>query len=152
MHITNHAIGFGVATVLGLCTVVPAGASPVLSNTAAVKSAAENTVTEVRWGIRRGVARAAVATGVGLAVAGAARSYGYGYGYPYSYGYQSYSYGYPSSYGYAGYGTSYAPYNYGYGGYSYNSGYTPGYYGYASAALPVVWRDAHTIVADRRRA
>jgi hypothetical protein len=81
----------------------------------AVKSAAENTVTEVRWGIRRGVARAAVATGVGLAVAGAARSYGYGYGYPYSYGYQSYSSGYPSSYGYAGYSTSYAPYSYNYG-------------------------------------
>ena len=131
MHITNHAIGFGVATVLGLCAVVPAGASPVLSNTAAVKAAADNMVTEVRWGIRRGVARAAVATGVGLAVAGAARSYAYGY--PYSYGYQSYSYGYPSSYGYAGYSTSYAPYNYNYGysGYSYNYGYTqPGYYGY----------------------
>jgi hypothetical protein len=132
MHITNHAIGFGVATVLGLCAVVPAGASPVLSNTAAVKSAADNTVTQVRYGIRRGVARAAVATGVGLAVAGAARSYAYGYGYPSSYGYQSYSYGYPSSYGYAGYSTGYAPssYNYGSGGYSYNYGYTPGYSGY----------------------
>jgi hypothetical protein len=132
MNITNHAIGFGAATVLGLCAVVPAGASPVLSNTAAVKSAADNTVTQVRYGIRRGVARAAVATGVGLAVAGAARSYAYGYGYPSSYGYQSYSYGYPSSYGYAGYSTGYAPssYNYGYGGYSYNYGYTPGYYRY----------------------
>jgi len=132
MHITNHAFGFGVATVLGLCAVAPLGAAPVLSNTAALKSAADNSVTEVRWGIRRGVARAAVATGVGLAVAGAARSYAYGYGYPYNYGYQSYNYGYPSSYGYAGYSTSSAPYsyNYGYGGYSYNYGYAPGYYGY----------------------
>jgi hypothetical protein len=129
MHITNHAIGFSVATVLGLCAVAPVSASPVLSNTAALKSAADNAVTEVRYGIRRGVARAAVATGVGLAVAGAARSYAYGYP---GYGYQSYSYGYPSSYGYAGYSTSYAPntYNYGYGGSSYNYGYTPGYYGY----------------------
>ena len=131
MHITNHAIGFGVATMLGLCAVAPVSAAPVLSNTAALKSAADNTITEVRWGVRRrGVARAAVATGVGLAVAGAARSYAYGY--PYSYGYQSYGYGYPSSYGYAPYSTSYAPYsyNYGYSGYSYNYGYTPGYYGY----------------------
>jgi hypothetical protein len=125
MHITNHAIGFGVATVLGLCAVAPASAALVLSNTAALKSAADNSVTEVRYGIRRGVARAAVATGVGLAVAGAARSYPYGYGYPNSYGYQSYNYGYPSSYGYTGYSTSYAPssYNYGYGVYSYNYGY-----------------------------
>jgi hypothetical protein len=130
MHITNHAFGFGVVTVLGLCAAAPVSAAPVLSNTAALKSAADNSVTEVRWGIRRGVVRAAVATGVGLAVAGAARSYAYGYGYPY--GYQSYNYGYPSSYGYAGYSTSYAPYsyNYGYGGYSYNYGYSPGYYGY----------------------
>jgi hypothetical protein len=119
MHITNHAFGLGVAAVLGLCAVAPASAAPVLSNTAALKSAANTSVTEVRWGIRRGVARAAVATGVGLAVAGAATSYAYGY--PYSYGYQSYNYGYPSSYGYA---------NYGYGGYNYNYGYTPGYYGY----------------------
>ena len=132
MHITNHAIGFGVATVLGLYALAPVSAAPVLSNTAALKSAADNSVTEVRWGVRRrGLARAAVATGVGLAVAGAARSYAYGY--PYGYGYQSYSYGYPSSYGYAPYSTSYAPYsyNYGYSGYSYNYGYTQsGYYGY----------------------
>ena len=125
MHITNRAISFGVATMLGLCAVAPVSASPMLSNAAALKSAADNTVTEVRYGIRRGVARAAVATGVGLAVAGAARSYPYGYGYPNSYGYQSYNYGYPSSYGYTGYSTSYAPssYNYGYGVYSYNYGY-----------------------------
>ena len=132
MPITNHAIGFGVATVLGLYALAPVSAAPVLSNTAALKSAADDSVTEVRWGVRRrGLARAAVATGVGLAVAGAARSYAYGY--PSGYGYQSYSYGYPSSYGYAPYSTSYAPssYNYGYSGYSYNYGYTqPGYYGY----------------------
>src|SRR5262249_51236807 len=125
MHITNQAIGFGVATVLGLCVVAPATGAPVLSNTAALKSATDNAVTDVRWGVRRRVARAAVATGVGLAVAGAARSYAYGY--PYGYGYQSYNYGYPASYGYAGYSTGYAPYsyNYGYGGYSYKKPVTP---------------------------
>ena len=96
MHISNHAFGFGVATVLGLCAAAPVSAAPVLSNTAALKSTADNSVTEVRWGIRRGVARAAVATGVGLAVAGAARSYAYGsgYGYPYNYGYSPGYYGY----------------------------------------------------------
>jgi hypothetical protein len=129
---TKCTISVGFAAALVLFPMASPSAAPVLSNTAAVKSAADNSVTEVRYGIRRGVARAAVATGVGLAVAGAARSYAYGYGYPSSYGYQSYSYGYPSGYGYAGYSTSYAPYNYnyGYGGYSYNYGYTPGYYGY----------------------
>jgi hypothetical protein len=137
-----------VATVLGLCTVVPAGASPVLFNTAAVKSAAENTVTEVRWGIRRGVARAAVATGVGLAVAGAARSYGYGY--PYSYG--------PTATGtrpvMATPGT--APATPLITTVTAVTAITPGTRrdttDTASAALPAVWRDAHTTVADRGRA
>jgi hypothetical protein len=154
MHITNHAIGFRVATVLGLCAVAPVSAAPVLSNTAALKSAADNSVTEVRYGIRRGVARAAVATGVGLAVAGAARSYGYGYGYPYSYGYQSYNYGYPSSYGYAGYSTSYAP-----SATTTATAVTATITGtrrdttdmVVPAALPAGWRDAHTI-AERCRA
>jgi hypothetical protein len=130
MHITNHIMGFGVAAVLGLCATAPVSAAPVLSNTAVLKSAADNTITEVRY-VRRGFARAAtraaVATGVGLAVAGAAASYAYGY--PSGYGYQSYSYGYPSSYSYAPYGTGnygYAP-NYGYSGYG---GYGYGGYGY----------------------
>ena len=137
MHITNYSIGFGVATVVGLCCVAPVGAAPVLTNTAALKAAADNPITEVRY-IRRGWARAAVATGVGLAVAGAvARTASYAYGYPYGYGYQSYGYGYPSSYGYAPYSTGsygYAPYgyNYGYGGNGYNYGYTGGYYGYGA--------------------
>src|SRR6516225_5445395 len=111
MYITNYSIGFGVATVVGFCFLAPVSAAPALTNTAALKAAAaaNNTITEVRY-IRRGWARAAVATGVGLAVAGtvagAAGSYAYGspygYGYPsYGYGYPSYGYGYPSSYGYA---------------------------------------------------
>jgi hypothetical protein len=119
MHITNYSIGIVAATVLGICVVAPVNASPVLTNTAALKSATDNTITEVRY-IRRGWARAAVATGVGLAVAGAVASYAYGY--PYSYGYPSYSYGYSS--GYAPYGYN----NYGYSGYS----YSPGYYGYGA--------------------
>jgi hypothetical protein len=132
MHITNYSIAFGVATVVGFCFFAPVNAAPALTNTAAIKAAADNTITEVRY-IRRGWARAAVATGVGLAVAGAAASYAYGY--PYGYGYPSYGYGYPSSYGYAPYSSGsygYTPYgyNYGYGTYGYNYGYTPGYHGY----------------------
>ena len=133
MNITNYSIGFGVATVVGFCFVAPVSAAPALTNAAALKvvAAANSTITEVRY-IRRGWARAAVATGVGLAVAGAVTG---AYGYPYGYGYPSYGYGYPSSYGYAPYSSSsygYAPYgyNYGYGGYGYNYGYTGGYYGY----------------------
>jgi hypothetical protein len=140
MRITNYSIGFGAATAVGLCLVAPVSAAPVLTNTATLKEAADNTITEVRY-IRRGWARAAVATGVGLAVAGAvagaAASYAYGYPYgygAYGYGYPSYGSGYPSSYGYASYSSGsygYAPYsyNYGYGGYAYNYG-SPGYYGY----------------------
>jgi hypothetical protein len=136
MHIINYSIGFGVATVVGLCIVAPVSAAPVLTNTAAVKAAAGNSITEVRY-IGRGWARRAVGVGVGLAVAGAVArtAASYAYGYPsYGYGYPSYGYGYPSGYGYAGYNTGYygyAPssYNYGYGGYGYNYGYTPGYYG-----------------------
>jgi hypothetical protein len=140
MYITNYSIGFGVATVVGFCFLAPVSAAPALTNTAALKAAAaaNNTITEVRY-IRRGWARAAVATGVGLAVAGAVAgaATSYAYGYPYGYGYPSYGYGYPSSYGYAPYTTaSYgAPYgyNYGYGGYGYNYGYgAAGYYGYGA--------------------
>src|SRR5262249_18797521 len=68
MHITNQAIGFGVATVLGLCVVAPATGAPVLSNTAALKSATDNAVTDVRWGVRRRVARRVWAGGRGRGV------------------------------------------------------------------------------------
>jgi hypothetical protein len=77
MHISNHAIGIGIATILGLCAIAPVSAAPVLSNMTALKSTADSSITEVRY-IRRGWARAAVATGVGLAVARTAASYAYG--------------------------------------------------------------------------
>lgn len=123
MHITNYSIGFVAATVLGFCVVARVNAAPVLTNTAALKSATDNTITGVRY-IRRGWARAAVATGVGLAVAGGVASYAYGYpsySYGYSSGYAPYAY---NNYGYSSYGYN----NYGYSGYS----YSPGYYGYGA--------------------
>ena len=138
MHITKYSIGFGLSTVVGLSFVAAVSAAPALTNTAALKAAVDNPLTEVRY-IGRGWARRAVAVGAGLAVPGAvARTVAsYAYGYPsYGYGYPSYGYGYPSGYGYAAYNTGYygyAPssYNYAYGGYAggYNYGYTPGYYG-----------------------
>jgi hypothetical protein len=68
MTISKNALGIGVAGLLALSAVVPASAAPVLSNTAAVKQAADAQVTEVRW--RPG---AAVAVGVGAGLlAGAA--------------------------------------------------------------------------------
>ena len=146
MHTVKHAAAFSAATVLGLCAMAPASAAPVLSNTAVLKSAAENTITEVRY-VRRGVARRSVAgAAVGLA---AAASYRYAAGYPYAYGYgTSYNYGYApsSSYGYApgtySYNYGYAP---SYAGYTYNYGYTSGYSGYAvrRAARGVARRAAY---------
>jgi len=123
------AIGIGFAAALVLLSTAPTTAAPVLSNTAAVKSAADNSVTEVRW-VRRGWGRrAAVAAGVGLAVGAASYAYNYpysGYGYNYSYApYSSYTYGYAPSSSYS-YNYGYAPFN----TYGYNYGYTPGYYGY----------------------
>src|SRR5262245_47870743 len=124
---TKHTIILGTAGVLALCAIPPTSAAPVLSNTAAVKSAADSWVSDVRWrrygGWGRGAVAAGVIGGLALGAAAAARSSYYGYGYP-SYGY---GYTYPSY----GYGYSYAPYSsgyYGYGGYS-GYGYGP-YYGY----------------------
>jgi hypothetical protein len=134
MRTTRYTLGLCVMTALGLCSVKPVSAAPVLSNTAGLKSATENLIAEVRYvrrGVaRRGVARAAVATGVGVA---AAASYRYAAGYP-NYGYgTTYNYGYApySNYGYApssqSYNYGYAPYT---GTYGYNYSYTSGYYGY----------------------
>jgi hypothetical protein len=101
------------ATVFAITAIAPATAAPVLSNTAAVKSAADSPVVDVRWGWGGWLA-AGVIGGIAL---GALSSpyYGYGYApaysYPYGYG------GYAGYYGYSPYTYGYAPY-YGYSGYS----------------------------------
>ncbi len=120
MSISKHVLGVGVAGLLALSAAMPASAAPVLSNTAAVKQAAEAQTTEVCWRNNGG----AVAAGVGVGLlAGAAiassqqRSY---YADPYYapapqyYGSQQY-YGSPTveyyepapSYGYYGGGNPY---------------------------------------------
>src|SRR5262245_55503267 len=125
---TKHTIILGTAGVLALCAIPPTSAAPVLSNTAAVKSAADSWVTDVRWrrygGWGRGAVAAGVIGGLALGAAAAARSSYYGYQYSgYGYSYAPYS-------GYYGYGGG-GSYNYGYpyGSGSYNYGYGP-YYGY----------------------
>jgi hypothetical protein len=93
------AIGAGTAAVFALSIAAPAYATPVLSNTAAVKGATANPTEDVRWvGPRGGRWGGAVAAGIiaGLALGAFAAtpySYGYGYGYaPYPYyGYYGYS-------------------------------------------------------------
>jgi hypothetical protein len=121
--ITKYAISFGTAALFALCVTAPTNAAPVLSNTAALKSATDNSVVDVRWwrrgswGWGRG-AGAAVIGGLALGASAARSSYYYGYPY-YGYGYGPYSsyYGYPYSRSYYGYG--YAPYSSGYYGYHY---------------------------------
>ena len=106
------AIFASTSALLALCAIVATSAAPVLSNTAALKSAADNWLTDVRVVRRPGGRRRAVAAGIigGLAVGATARSsYHYGYSYPY-YGYSYrlygdyYGYGYPYGSGYYGYG------------------------------------------------
>jgi hypothetical protein len=121
LTVTKHAISIGTAVALTFCAIAPASAAPVLSNTAALKSAADNWATDVRWrrwGWGGGAVAAGVIGGLALGAAAARSSYYYGYGgYPY-YGYNS---------GYAPYSTGY--YGYPYSGGYYGYGYGP-YYGY----------------------
>jgi hypothetical protein len=116
----QRMITVGLAGALLMSIADSAGAAPVLSSTAGIKSAAapmaEDAQWRGRWGGRgwRGGWGGAVAAGVigGLALGAIASA-------PYSY------YGYGPSYGYAPYG--YAPTYYGYYGAPYGYGY--GYYG-----------------------
>jgi hypothetical protein len=112
MLMNRIAIFASTSALLALCAIVATSAAPVLSNTAALKSAADNWLTDVRVVRRPGGRRRAVAAGIigGLAIGAAARSsYHYGYSYPY-YGYSYrlyggyYGYGYPYGSGYYGYG------------------------------------------------
>ena len=102
--LAQTAIGAGTAAVFALSIIAPTYATPVLSNTAAVKTAKTSQLEDVRWvgphGGRRGVP---IAAGViaGL-VLGALASHSYGYG-P-NYGYTPYPY--YGFYGYSPYGGS----------------------------------------------
>jgi hypothetical protein len=100
--LARTAIGAGTSAVFALSIVAPTYATPVLSNTAAVRSAKTSQLEDVRWGGPRGGhwgGPLAVGVIAGL-VLGALASHSYGYG-P-SYGYTSYPY--YGFYGYSPYG------------------------------------------------
>jgi hypothetical protein len=113
--ITNHTINVSTAGLLALGAIEPTSAAPVLSNTAVLKSAADSSITDVRWrrygGWGRGAVAAGVIGGLALGTAAAARSsycsfcypynrYGYSYAPSYYWYSSPYPYGYPYGYGY----------------------------------------------------
>jgi hypothetical protein len=127
MTTSRYALSFGLAAALAAVAIAPASAAPVLSNTVAVKSAASDSVTDVRW--RRG---GAVAAGIGAGIAlGAIAASQPRYYDPY---YGSYGYGptyvAPAPTYYGGYHEPYyapAPaYGYGYYGYPESNRYYRG--------------------------
>ncbi len=123
----RRVLSTGVAGMLMVAS-VPAGAAPVLSNTAAVRSAVIDHAVDVRWrgrgpgwgGVAAGFALGAIA---GAAIAGSYR-YGPGYGY---YGYSAPYYSPSAGYYAPAYGPAYAPGDYGSGAYAVPS--VPGPYG-----------------------
>jgi hypothetical protein len=117
---TKCSIAVALAGAMTIAVASPSWAAPVLSNTAAVATAAPNAATDVRYyrdGYRRGYRNtgAAIVGGLALGAAGAVAADGYyrnrAYDGPYGYG-GSDGYGYAPGYRYApAYG--YAP-GYGY--------------------------------------
>ncbi len=115
---TKHAMALGaggmlVTGALAIATASPPWAMPAPSNTAAVKIAASNPITDVRY-YRRGYYRHGY-YGHGYYGRGYGRGYyGRGYGYPWWGNPDHYAYAYPYSYSYP----YYFPYPYSYS-YSY---------------------------------
>ena len=105
---TKCSIAIAIAGVMTIGVASPSWAAPVLSNTAAVATAAPNAVTDVRYyrnGYHRGYRNdgAAIAGGLALGVIGAVAAEGYyrnrAYDGPYGYGGRSDGYGYAPAYG-----------------------------------------------------
>jgi hypothetical protein len=133
----SRAMVVVVAGATAIAGALPASATPVPTNTAALKQALPADVQDVRW--RGGGAFFGGLVVGGLLGAAFARPYYYGYpGYYYGYGYSPYAYGYAYPYYSYGYGYPYGGYYYGgyYGGWR---GYGWGGYGWRGHA----WRGAH---------
>ena len=121
MKKVNRVFALGLAGALTV-TASSSIAAPVLTNTAAVKTAVPDDLTQVRWGWGWGLG--AFIGGLALGAALTTPSYAY-YGYPYGYSYG----GYPYSYGYWGGGYPYWGYRTAYwGGYP-GWGYRRAYWG-----------------------
>ena len=122
MKKVNRVIALGLAGAL-VVTANSSIAAPVLTNTAAVKAAVPDDLSQVRWGWGWGWGLGAFIGGLALGAALATPSYAY-YGYPYGYGG-----GYPYTYGYWGGGYPYQGYRTAYwGGYP-GWGYRRAYWG-----------------------
>jgi hypothetical protein len=50
MQFVKPAVAMGAAAILSIAAIASASAAPVLSNTVAVKSATDSSISEVRWG------------------------------------------------------------------------------------------------------
>lgn len=120
------AVALGLAGALALGATSPTLAAPLPTGTSAVKAAAPDTTTDVRW--RGGPGPWIVGGLLGAAAVGAYAygPYGYGYGYPY---YRPYAYAAPYPYyRRPHYRHRYVRYGYGYGpGYAYGPGYGYGW-------------------------
>jgi hypothetical protein len=103
------AIAAGLAGALTMATTAPTWAAPVLSSTAAVKTADPLPTTEVRYW-HHGFGPGAAIGGLALGLAGAAVAAPY-----YGYGYPGYGPGYAYGPGYYGYGPGYYGPGYGWG-------------------------------------
>ena len=126
MHRARCVTTLGLAGMLAGAITSTSLAAPVLTNTAAVKAAVGDEVTQVRWGWGWGAG--ALIGGLALGTALATPSYGY-YGSPYGYG-SPYAYNYPYtySYGYSGY-SGYPYYRRAYWGYPGYGGARRAYWG-----------------------
>jgi hypothetical protein len=103
MSISKHIFGAGIAGAMAISAALPATAAPVPTNTAAIKGAASEQVTEVHWRAGPAIAAGAIAGfALGAAIASQPRYYGPGYYYA-----PGYYYGPPADY--YGYGYSYTP-------------------------------------------
>jgi hypothetical protein len=105
MHQAKCVVNLGLAAVLTGAVLTSSVAAPVLTNTAAVKAAVVDDVSQVHWGWGWGAG--AFIGGLALGAALAAPPYAH-YGYPYGYyGYYGYPYYRPYYRRYYGY---YRPY------------------------------------------
>ena len=95
----KRILSAGFAAAVALTAIGQASAAPVLTNTAALKTAVTDHVTDVRWRAGPAIAAGAIA-GLALGAAAASANPYYGYGPAYGYYAPDYGYAYPPAYYY----------------------------------------------------
>jgi hypothetical protein len=110
MNTSTKALGIGISGVLAISAIAPTAAAPVFCNTAAIKSATSDHITDVRWRAGPAIAAGAIAgIALGAAIASQPRYYGPGYYAP-----PPAYYGPPPAYYYPPPAAAYDPYYYDY--------------------------------------